>query len=482
MAEIYENCQKVVVWLGDENEETGFLATFIKSAIEVMQEKLPDEQVLLNSKGIEGLYLNELPAEVIDGIFRPDLIDGWRCFLRVLERQWWSRAWVVQEFATAPDATFYIGRFSFDWTLICALIITLDTGSRLSRFSYLQFAENHVINMAMDIYFSKLKWQSKGYWDPSQVGLPGRAFDFLSSLRGQCIRNCGDRRDKVYSILSMIDPNARQVLHPDYSKSVPSIYIATVKAYVSVFKNLNILGYNTDEPSPDCPSWCPDWSKRTVRRALDVKFYKASATTAAVATFSEDDSTIYVKGFHLGTVIEDCIQNSSLEVSNDFTTWNWDLQLMARKIQNLVRGMQSGPLEAEYETCAISVAQTVVAACWENSNGLSRECPPPVTDPVTGEWRLGDDKRKFIFLAYGKALGRTVIFCDDSRVGLAPQGTKVGDEIWIFVGAATPFVIRRIDGGAYKLIGNCYVHGVMQGELMDDLGKGRYELKQVAIR
>jgi hypothetical protein len=51
-----------------------------------------------------------------------------------------------------------------------------------------------------------------------------------------------------------------------------------------------------------------------------------------------------------------------------------------------------------------------------------------------------------------------------------------------FVGAVTSFIIRRIEGGAYKFIRNCYVHGIMQGELMEDLEKGRYELKQVAIR
>jgi hypothetical protein len=170
-----------------------------------------------------------------------------------------------------------------------------------------------------------------------KVDLPIRAFEFLTLLCGQCVRSCGDRRDKVYSILSMADPNARQVLHPDYLKSARSIYIATVKAYITIFKNLNILGYNTHEPSPDCPSWCPDWSKKTVRRVLDVQSYKASTTTSttsttdAVAIFSEDDSTIYVKEFHVSTVIEDCIQGSSNDISNDWTTLNWDIRRMARK-------------------------------------------------------------------------------------------------------------------------------------------------------
>jgi hypothetical protein len=96
---------------GDENEETKFLATFIRSAIKAMQEKLPNKQGLLSFEGIADLYLNDIPAEVIDGLFRPDLIAGWRCFFRVLRRQWWNHAWVVQEFAIALDATFYIGIF-----------------------------------------------------------------------------------------------------------------------------------------------------------------------------------------------------------------------------------------------------------------------------------------------------------------------------------------------------------------------------------
>jgi hypothetical protein len=56
-----------------------------------------------------------------------------------------------------------------------------------------------------------------------------------------------------------------------------------------------------------------------------------------------------------------------------------------------------------------------------------------VKDLATGEWWIGDDKRKYIYLAGRKPLGRTVIFCDNQRVGLAPQGTMVGDEIWILL-------------------------------------------------
>jgi len=44
-------------------------------------------------------------------------------------------------------------------------------------------------------------------------------------------------------------------------------------------------------------------------------------------------------------------------------------------------------------------------------------------------------------------------------------------------------IIRKIDGEeAYTFIGNCYVNGIMKGELMEEVGKGKYEPSQVALR
>ncbi|KIW14239.1 hypothetical protein PV08_07021 [Exophiala spinifera] len=53
-------------------------------------------------------------------------------------------------------------------------------------------------------------------------------------------------------------------------------------------------------------------------------------------------------------------------------------------------------------------------------------------------------------------------------VGLAPQNAKIGDQICIFYGCSVPVVLRRMsdstDKSHWQLIGNAYVHGVMDGE------------------
>ena len=67
-------------------------------------------------------------------------------------------------------------------------------------------------------------------------------------------------------------------------------------------------------------------------------------------------------------------------------------------------------------------------------------------------------------------------------IGLFPLDTQVKDEVAIFHGCDTPFVIRRSashQDGSHTVIGECYVHGMMQGELFERPGVTR---KMVTLR
>ena len=52
-------------------------------------------------------------------------------------------------------------------------------------------------------------------------------------------------------------------------------------------------------------------------------------------------------------------------------------------------------------------------------------------------------------------------------VGLLPVHSKPGDLICIIFGAIVPFVLRKLDNGQYELIGEAYVHGIMDGEYLE---------------
>jgi hypothetical protein len=48
--------------------------------------------------------------------------------------------------------------------------------------------------------------------------------------------------------------------------------------------------------------------------------------------------------------------------------------------------------------------------------------------------------------------------------GMAPQAALKGDIICILFGCSVPVVLRQVSGDQYHFIGECYVHGIMDGE------------------
>ena len=55
---------------------------------------------------------------------------------------------------------------------------------------------------------------------------------------------------------------------------------------------------------------------------------------------------------------------------------------------------------------------------------------------------------------------------------LGPLDTQPGDVLAIIPGGKVPYVLRkRLDSeleGSYTFVGECYVHGVMDGQLLQD--------------
>jgi hypothetical protein len=60
--------------------------------------------------------------------------------------------------------------------------------------------------------------------------------------------------------------------------------------------------------------------------------------------------------------------------------------------------------------------------------------------------------------------GRQFFMSEKGYMGLAPITTRVGDAVCILFGGQVPFILRERDDFAHSMIGECYVHGIMDGE------------------
>jgi hypothetical protein len=77
---------------------------------------------------------------------------------------------------------------------------------------------------------------------------------------------------------------------------------------------------------------------------------------------------------------------------------------------------------------------------------------------------------------------RRFFITSDSGMGLGLDTMHENDRIALFLGAQVPFLIRQSEGNVYTLVGECYVHGIMDGEAMQDIMKWEVSLQNIVLR
>jgi hypothetical protein len=66
------------------------------------------------------------------------------------------------------------------------------------------------------------------------------------------------------------------------------------------------------------------------------------------------------------------------------------------------------------------------------------------------------------------AQGRRPFVTSGRHLGVGPQSVEPGDFIFILIGSEIPYVLRRYErNNIYHVIGEAYVHGIMDGEVME---------------
>ncbi|KAJ4310661.1 hypothetical protein N0V94_008334 [Neodidymelliopsis sp. IMI 364377] len=103
-------------------------------------------------------------------------------------------------------------------------------------------------------------------------------------------------------------------------------------------------------------------------------------------------------------------------------------------------------------------------------------------------WEHGQGKYVVFNELYESLVGmmekQTFFVTKSGYMGIGPERTRAGDQVWVFHGGNVPFVMRKVgkeeegDGPLLKLVGDAYVHGIMDGEALD----GEARVQKVCVR
>ncbi|KAF5611714.1 heterokaryon incompatibility (het-6OR allele) [Fusarium subglutinans] len=281
MSEVYSMAARVDIWLGDGGKDPAE-AIRLTRALSSLAEETRGSEVSLDKSEIEGSGLPPIPSK------------AWEPFVDLLDRNWFRRAWVIQETVLARQTFVFLGNSEcISWEQLTSALIMIQ---RLGWYpnATLAMVKVHeiktwtpgpyaihfigVINISLE---SLRKTQ-----DHPQISLiedltgPGNWKTTASSHLAYMIMICHkfkvtNARDRVYSLLGMVNMAASHMglprcdLEVDYNASVAEVFTA---ATAKILNHCNHLGFislagiaefhhgTVNLPSEGIPSWVPNFS------------------------------------------------------------------------------------------------------------------------------------------------------------------------------------------------------------------------------
>ncbi|OAP60808.1 hypothetical protein AYL99_05810 [Fonsecaea erecta] len=464
MDQIYQKAQLVHAWLGERSSDSDLAMQFVVDLANKLQSMYPANVSRLNFDDPSRLGL-------------PSKHDAkWYALSRLLRRPWFSRAWIAQELALAPRVMVSCGAYGVEWKVFESLYhMCQEFGLPLHREVPELSGVDTVTNFA--VMFNLRQSVQKG----SKLAM-------VSLLRAT--KNFGATlpRDKVFALLGLARDGWKFHRHVEYRQQyrpVADVFRGVAETMVSnhqVFEMLSQVRH--PKRILGLPSWVPDWSFDAGAVMAGIPFYvhPTHAASGIGETFTPQCSggelvlsgciVSYVS--RLSSVLNPT--NSEEEALNTYPRWDKECRDLAGNLHYYPTGetveeaqwrTRIGNMSHLGKTADASYGQSYRAWCDYLRLALDRRAGRYIDMHQFA--RLDVESDAFATAQTAQLGGRRFAVTRDGYVGLVPAWSKPTDEVCIFAGASTPHIVRRA-GSGYVLVGECYIHGLMNGQALGHRG------------
>jgi hypothetical protein len=469
MTDIYIHASAVICWLGEEADESD-VALFLLDELS-RTENSPTEDVV------------DLLKDKTYPVFSESL-------QKLLKRPWWSRAWILQEISLGKNVLIFCGGRSIFWKRIKRSLEVLDTHDMLDS-SDIFFRESlqHII------FTAKFRTMRISHPNFGTIRSDVPLFRLLAENRS---RGATDARDKVYAFTGLAGDTPNCLKDPNYKERPNELYMRTARAIIERTGVLDVLSYaSSTEKTLDLPSWAPDWSiipqlsplTTRIARPLDnldydKNLYRASgdsksapkslsnARVLSLSGFTVDEITLVgsemigqERNLDAESVAENCVRQWGVmtgAIKNPDQPYVGGGTILNAMQYAMVAGMSAFPSQSPNPTKPTLQDE---ASFWQ---WLEPKYVAGIYSEATGKElnrRNSEESiRPWIKHVMRTLSGRTMAVCKKGYIALVPGAAESRDQICVLHGGSAPFVLREKDAG-YVLIGECYVYGLMDGEM-----------------
>ena len=481
MGRVYERSWNTVIWLGGEADNSSVTLDVIRDFNTIFQFELESSTI-----HPESFAEHHLP---IPGS------QQWVDISKLLARSWFLRTWVMQEAVLSGEVAILCGHKCVKWSDIGIFAYNLE---KQDLVRYLDI-EGSIARKDENLGYRQIRQiDSLKVYQQSSHSL---FVEILEQGRGS---KATDVRDKVYGMLGM----SLATIRPDYSKSIREVYTeasATINEWTLISLFCCVDHPNSVE---NLPSWVVDWSQPRWTTSLG---YGAShlGVYAASGEYIRVMPDVTIDGYRLTTtgtifdtisIISETAQALALaELVDPLSPTS---QFIARNVESVLEHCQ------QYTTsCSMFTAFWHTLVAGKDSSGRQK-APTTAPDDYSPIFALLIDtaterspsfpdqptfKRKLTLanlkvrqpskvyrlmqIAFKNAIEcRRFGVTSKGYMGFFPQTTQIGDEICVISGVHIPFVVRRQSGDDFQLVGECYVHGIMNGEVLQMTELSRAEM------
>ncbi|KAF7196583.1 hypothetical protein HII31_01953 [Pseudocercospora fuligena] len=438
------------------------------------------------------------------------------------KRAWWRRIWIIQEAGVSSRILILCGSQSIDWWTYYFGFLVTQKLRRVARLGPAYYRNLVLMSRTRSSIHSQADDRFKDQIPDLEL-LP-----LLQAYRGYFAT---DPRDKVFALFGITSTNLSSLdLSINYSLSAEQIYIDVATTLLKNSSQLDILsiphGLSLDLP-PSLPSWVPNWDDNTTKpyplagdqnaanasmSVNPLRIFTASSTSTSSISFSNSGHNLHLRGYKISTIIalaqpvkismEDLQMPLMIGSLEDPTAMLDLLTKFFSVFKSLCSTMEEWKSLAMIQDNTITeeFARTLWAdlnlkncredcEAWlsklESFGEIINELPSFELQnsdseeelmalavklmPVIGKFDL-DDMSKLRDVVCVHIFSRRLAKLDGEGLGLGlvPEEAEVGDQIVLLQGGSTPFVLREKREGKWSLVGECFVNGVMYGEIWDE--------------
>lgn len=495
MQEIFANARRVLIWLGDAGDEGGLCLNFFRRL---------DESFRRPADSIPPVIVDRVIGDCLQEVFRHRRLDPLERFFHPVNRPWFLRRWVIQEVAPSPNGLLFCGPHQpIHWDQFSTAVNLLNQHpSRINQAALTTVSAIGQLKEMKDSFFPILfllaefhesdcfegkdriksliglsterMFKSSYYQEADKMSTEQFFFDFTTdTLRGsnQCLEvlHCG----------AAFQPSGGDARKRRYSY-VPEWRVPPLFAPL-----LNVAKFGAGCAGGERPQ--SRLVHTNLGRALGVQGYEfsrvrfRSESTGFKILGLENihrqipywipDATWYVDGYPDIYQTFDGIEPYWEAFSRTLIADHG----LSLSIRSRLKGIKSRT-EGEEEFKDIRDGFRDIARFSEEMRTFVREAdrPYPVNKAAPGERvSYSHNARRYarlVIKTMGRPdgfAGRCFFLADNPRyMGIGPEKIRNGDRIVIFYGARTPFIVRpiRTHPPYFRLIGDCYIHGIMNGE------------------